>query len=253
MDEKSRQFDEMLRHWKPPAELERGSREVELCGGGIAVTIVAYLLVAGAVAAAYGLTRLSTRQAADSRELRAAGIEGQAVVTRHFRSGDKNEQRRINYEFQYEGHTYRNTANTPAKIWSTLIVGSIIPVRFVPGRPELNHPADWQRDDLPAWVAGLVALGLTIPGLLLLYMIRRQRELLAEGRPAPAVVTGHRSVKGGKRVKYEFALLGGGIGKGGGGNSRKPPAVGSTITVIYDRDNPKRNAPYPFEMVRVVR
>jgi hypothetical protein len=54
-------------------------------------------------------------------------------------------------------------------------------------------------------------------------------------------------------MKYEFPLVEGGIGKGKGSPSRKPLAVGSTITVIYDRDNPRRNSPYPMEMVRIDR
>ncbi len=41
--------------------------------------------------------------------------------------------------------------------------------------------------------------------------------------------------------------------KGRGGERRNPPAIGSTITVIYDPDKPKRNEPYPLQLVRVDR
>ena len=41
--------------------------------------------------------------------------------------------------------------------------------------------------------------------------------------------------------------------KGSGGETSKPPAIGSTICVVYDRDNPGRNSPYPFSLVRVMR
>ena len=77
--------------------------------------------------------------------------------------------------------------------------------------------------------------------------------LLSEGRPSPALVTRHTQVKGGKMMTYEFPLHGGGVGKGRGGTSRKPPAIGSAITIVYDRENPRRNAPYPLQMVKVVR
>ena len=30
-------------------------------------------------------------------------------------------------------------------------------------------------------------------------------------------------------------------------------SVGSVITILYDRDNPKRSFPYPFDMVRIDR
>jgi hypothetical protein len=106
---------------------------------------------------------------------------------------------------------------------------------------------------MPSWVPAISAVGLVFPALLLLYMIRRQMQLLSEGRAAPAMVVGHRHIKGGKMTVYEFPLLSGGVGKGRGGKARRPPAIGSTITVVYDRDNPKRSAPYPFDMVRIVR
>jgi hypothetical protein len=254
MEERERELDELQRHWTPPAELARGGpRDVKLSGSGVAVTVVACLLLLGAIAAAIGLSRKSARDAANRQELEASGIETQAVVTRHWRTGGKEDQRRLTYEFAYDGRSYRASVNAPRKFWDVLPVGSPVRVRFVPARPELSHPIDWRLDVMPSWVPAIVAVGLVFPGLLLLFMIRRQMQLLSDGRAAPGIVTGHRRVKGGQVLKYEFPLLSGGIGKGRGGQSRRPPAVGSTIAVVYDRDNPKRNAPYPFDMVRIVR
>jgi hypothetical protein len=143
---------------------------------------------------------------------------------------------------------------TPKNIWSKLEVGSPIDIRVTPGRPERNHPEDWGRNDMPAWLPPVLAAFLAGIGLFLIFLIRRQMRLLSEGRPAPGVVVGHRRVQHGQQViKYEFPLIGGGIGKGSGNRSRRPPEVGSAITVVYDRDNPKRNSPYPMEMVRIDR
>jgi len=246
---------QLRRDWKPPVELTVSTpREVKLRGGGIAIAILAALLFAGAIASAVLLSKVASRQADGTRTLRESGTVVQGTVTRHWRTGDKDDERRVAYEFEYEGRTYRASSKAPKAIWERLDVGSPIDIRVVPGRPELNHPAEWQRDDMPVWVPPGIAALLVAVGMLVISLLRRQINLLSEGRPAPAVVVGHRRVQHGQQViKYEFALLEGGMGKGSGHPSRKPLAVGSVITVVYDRDNPKRNSPYPMEMVRVVR
>jgi hypothetical protein len=253
--ERYHELAELRRDWKPPVELTVSTpREVKLRGGGIAVAILAAGLFAGAIASAALLSRVASRQADESRALRETGIVIPATVTRHWRSGDKEAQRRIAYLFEYQGRMHEGSSKTPKAIWARLEVGSPIDIRIVPGRPEVNHPAEWQRDDMPAWVPPGIAALLVAVGMFLIWLIRRQIRLLSDGRPAPAVVVGHRRVQHGQQaIKYEFALLEGGMSKGSGHPSRKPLAVGSVITVVYDRDNPKRNSPYPMEMVRVVR
>jgi hypothetical protein len=252
--ERSEDLSRLQRDWKPPVELERaGPREVKLAGAGIAIACLACLLFAGAIAAAVGLTGVSRRSAREVAALDESATEIQAVVTRHWKTSGESSERRITYQFEYAGRTYHGTSRAPRDIWARIDVGSPIRVRFVAGNPELSHPAGWKKDVLPSWLPPVVALGLILPGMLMLYAIRRQVQLLSDGRPAPAIVTGHRRVKGGRILRYEFPLLNGRVGKGSGGHSRRPAPVGSTITVVYDRDNPKRNAPYPFEMVRIVR
>jgi hypothetical protein len=246
---------QLRREWKAPAELTTSTpREVKLTGSGIAVSILAVVFFAGAVASALFLSRESARQAAESLALRDSGIVVPGTVTRHFRSGGKDAERRITYEFPYDGRQFRSTVKTPKSVWAKLDVGSPINIRVVPGRPERNHPADWNRSDIPAWVPPLVAALLVGVGMLFIFLVRRQIRLLTEGRATPGVVTGHRRTQHGQQMlKYEFPLVEGGVGKGSGGRSRKPLAVGSTVTVVYDRDNPRRNALYPMDMVRVVR
>ena len=47
-------------------------------------------------------------------------------------------------------------------------------------------------------------------------------------------------------------LLSGAVRKGhSSANKRSVPAVGSVICVIYDPDNPRRNAVYPFSLVEL--
>jgi hypothetical protein len=244
----------LQRDWKAPSELRAmGPREVRLKAGGVALVCLATLLLIGAIVAATALSRVRARQASQNAVLRAAGLEVQATVTRHWRSGDKSDTPRIAYQFQYGGKTYDGSSDAPGKIWRTLAVGSPIAVRLVPTRPELNHPAEWEGHVMPKFVPGLVAGMLVGPGLMIFYSIRRLTSLLSEGRPALARVTGYSRSQHGKIVKYEFATLSGEVAKGRSGPRHKPPPVGSTLCILYDRDNPKRNAPYPIDLVQVDR
>ena len=83
-------------------------------------------------------------------------------------------------------------------------------------------------------------------------LLRKQMQLLTEGRPAPGIVTRHRRTKDGTIIRYEFALLNGATAKGRG-QTRRPPPIGSRICVLYDPENPRRNAPYPLYLVRLTR
>jgi hypothetical protein len=252
--ERHRELQELQRDWKPPVELlGSSSREVELSGGGKALACLAVLLMLGAIASIVFLSREASRQAAETRQMLTSGLVVEGSITRHWRTGGEESKHRIAYEFEHHGRTYGGSAKTPKRVWAKLAVGSPLPVRFLPDRPERNHPADWRTGDMPLWVPPLAAGSLVAVAVLLVWLIRRQTQLLSEGRPAPARIVKHNSGQHGKSYTYEFPLLGGGTEKGNSGEISKPPAVGSTICVIYDRDNPGRNAPYPFALVRVMR
>jgi len=89
------------------------------------------------------------------------------------------------------------------------------------------------------------------------YFVRRERRLLSEGRAALGLITGHskmhRSSHGGevgKSAYYQFAQMSGALAKGETSPMKKPPEIGSTICVLYDPENPGRNARYPLSLVR---
>jgi hypothetical protein len=89
-----------------------------------------------------------------------------------------------------------------------------------------------------------------------LALIRRQRRLLTYGRGAVAVITGvekKRSDKGTYwKVHYEWTLLSGAKRTGHYKHGKKqPPAIGTTIPIVYDRDQPSHHSKYPLSLVHV--
>src|SRR5258705_156658 len=105
---------------------------------------------------------------------------------------------------------------------------------------------------MATWAAWLIGAATAFPGgLVLPFLIRRERKLLSDGRAAPGVVTRLSRSQHGSMVHYEFAIAGGGFAKGKTGPSHKPPPVGATVPVLYDPENPRRNRMYPFSMVKL--
>ena len=109
---------------------------------------------------------------------------------------------------------------------------------------------------MPVWVVFLVPAFLLGLATFMVLALRRQTELLTEGRAAPAVAANLRKVHhthGGSAtiIHYEFPLLSGGIARGKGSSQRKGVAPGNVLCVIYDPNNPRRSSLYPFELVRV--
>jgi len=51
-------------------------------------------------------------------------------------------------------------------------------------------------------------------------------------------------------IHYEFRLLNGIVAKGKSSAS-KAPAGDAPLCVLYDPENPRRNARYPFSLVRL--
>ena len=242
----------MIENWTPPDGLGYSSlRPVRLTGGGIALLVVAGMMLMGAVAVAIGLGATARRQALDHTLLREQGVNTDAQITRLWSSTSKEDRRYwVAYRFTTQERAYESRNKVPTRIWQKLTVGSSLPVRFLPSDPKVNHPTGWDDTPMPKWLpyllsGGLVAIafGITIP-------LRIQMRLLTEGRPAPGTVTGQRRTRDGTILRYEFVLLNGATAKGRG-QSRRPPAVGSPVCVLYDPENPRRSAPYPFSLVRL--
>ena len=199
-----------------------------------------------------GLGTTARQQAKDHRLLQEQGVNTDAQITRVWRSTGKDQQHWVSYRFTVQERTYTARKGVPPRIWQTLRAGSSLPVRFLPSNPKVNHPIEWDDTPMPNWVPYLVFAALVGTASALAMRLRKQMQLLTEGRPAPGIVTGHRRTKNGTIIRYEFQLMNGATAKGRS-QSRRPPAIGAPICVLYDPENPRRNAPYPLCLVKLTR
>ena len=236
--------------WKPPDRLGYSSvREVRLTAQGIALSVIAACLIVGAFALGIFLARTVKRETLEQRLLVDQGVAVEATVARLWRTGDKSNEPRVTYRFRYQDSVYTNSVKAPLSKWRELKVGQTMAVRFVPGRPTISHPADWENRGLPLWFPYVITAFLAGMGAMIGVQVARQMRLLAEGRPAPGRITGSR--KGKKLVVlYEFQIPDGKTIKGRSSVSRMPPE-GEPVCVLYDAENPRRNALYPMQMVRL--
>ena len=247
------QIEKLERNWTPPDGLGySGLRPIQLTGSGIALLVVAAMMLLGAVAAGIGLGTTARRQAQDHRLLQEQGVNTDAEITRLWRSTGKDQQHLVSYRFTVQERVYVARKGVPPRIWQTLKAGSSLPVRFLPSNPKVNHPTGWNDTPMAPWISYLVFGALAAIACLCAIQLRNQMQLLTEGRPAPGIVTGQRRTKDGIVIRYEFVLLDGTTAKGRG-QSRRPPAIGSRICVLYDPENPRRNAPYPLCLVRLTK
>jgi hypothetical protein len=238
-------------HWTPPDSLGYSSlRPVRLTAQGKSLIVIMATLVIGAIVLGVFLGRTARRQNQERTMLREQGVTGDATVTRAWIDGSKERQRWIAYRFDYAGRGYTHRVKTPGKIWTGLRQGTAILISFVPSQPSVSHPIGWDGDALPFWLALLIAVMVAGSGFLLLIPVRRETRLLMEGRPAPGRVTGFKKTDKAIQVQYEFRLLNGAIVKGKA-NRSKPPVEGSPLCVLYDPENPRRNAIYPLSLVRL--
>jgi len=238
--------------WIPPDGLGyTRMRPVRLTAAGIALVVVAVLMLLGAIAAGIGLGIASGRESRQHRLMREQGVVADGEITRLWRARDEDKTPHVAYIFEFQEHEYEGSASAPLRAWKSLAVGSRLPVRFLPADPRSNRPESWLDRPLSPWIPCLVSAFLAGLSGLVTLPLRMQARLLAEGRPARGVVTAHRKTKDGTVVRYEFAQLSGAMAKGRSGPRKGVPAVGESICVLYNPEEPRRSAPYPLTLVRL--
>jgi len=246
-------------HWQPPAELLRSPpRLVRLSAAGKALAGVAVALLAGALVSGVWLYVLAARDAARFDRILREGVSTQAEVIRVGRTRRDDEVRRVvTYAYGAGAQSYRGRTTLRRRDRRSLETGSRIPVRYLPADPGRSWMHGYEPKGVPLWAFLVVSLGLALGAAPIALVLRSQRRLLEEGRPALARVTQCRRTQSSghsrTRVQYEFRILSGAIRTGSYEVEKNPPAAGSTLTVIYHREEPRRNARYPLPLVRTAR
>jgi hypothetical protein len=237
-------------NWKAPAGLDRcRPREVRLTAQGIVLLLIGEAALVGAVLTFLALMHVATQQA----QLREAGGVANATVTSLWRNRGESRPTMVAYRFAGPdgGNIYEGSAKIPLHIWRNLQVGSALQVRYDRANPSMNVPIGSENRAPPLWLAPLAALGLCALGALVTTPVVKQLRLLAEGRAAPGRVMSLKKTHKGTVVHYEFRLLSGATRTGNTGPLQKPPASGSIVPVLYDSDDPRRQAVYPLALARL--
>jgi hypothetical protein len=178
-----------------------------------------------------------------------------AVVNGLRTTNGENRRYWIQFRFPASGRFVEGRGRVNRALWNSLKLGSVVPVRYDPANPDVYELFGRQPEGIPQVVPYLVGLGLPGLAVLMTVPLARQRRLLAEGRPAPGIVTKHtktRSEHGVHHdVRYEFLMLNGAAHAGK--CARAKLVEGQPISVLYEPDNPTDSAPYPLALVRPAR
>jgi hypothetical protein len=230
-------------------------RDVRLTGGGRAVVIVAALFACAAVAAGIGLSLIHVRQQDTRGRIAHEGVRADAVITRVARTRDEHPRPVVTYRYTAGPTEYEKTTRLRERDHRPLAEDGRIAIVYLASRPASSWVAGYEPGVLPLWVIPLTALGLAFVAWLMAATLRRERALLAEGRFAEGRILTtkkvHRHNHHAYQIGYEFTTLAGTRVSAKVEKHRVPAAVGTTVTVVYHRDNPRRNALYPLSLVRL--
>jgi hypothetical protein len=228
-------------------------REVRLTAGGTALAVVAVVLAAAAVAAAIGMSILRLRQA-DARETRLRdGVRSTATVASATKSKGEHPRWTVTYRYTAPDGEHSHTARLPEGDRRSFVEGDPIAIEYLGSEPSRSWVAGDQPGVLPLAVVPVASASLLFAAGLMAWSVRRERTLLMEGRMAEARIVSTRKVQHSHhhayRIAYEFTTLSGATVVSSTEKSRAPGGVGSTIRVVYHRDDPRWNAVYPMPLV----
>ena len=244
----------------PPAELKQSSpRPVRLSANGFLVVALAIAMFCAAPWAGFTLYERATNSARRVAEFASRSIATHAEVVRVERRGDEDDDDRrsvIHYRFRDGLEVYPGDQTVRQQGRDQYAIGDRVLVRYLPDEPSESWIDGYVPRRDPVWPAYAVPSGLIVGALTLVLLARQQSRLLEWGRPARAVVTRVEKKSSDKgtywRVHYEWTLLSGAKRSGRYNHGKKnPPAVGTAMTIVHDRDNPMRHSRYPMMLVKL--
>jgi hypothetical protein len=230
-------------------------RQVRLNSSGRTMVIVAAALIIGG---SWGGVEIYSRAKLSEGQVRLFASEaittGAEVVRVQRRGGGNDRRSTVHYRYAVGSQQHTGATTVRRQDRDRYANGSQVAVRYLASKPGASWMEGYAPRRQPIWPAFVVAASCALSALTMVMLIRRQSNLLTYGRPAIAVVTKlekKRSDKGTYwRVHYEWTLLSGAKRRGHyrHGNKNVPP-VGTTIPIVYDRDQPARNSTYPLSLV----
>jgi hypothetical protein len=211
-------------------------------------------LVLSAVVGGAWLSVVSGRDRARRQVLEREGVFTEARVVELTRTRGGEARYFVVYDYGVEGRYFRRQQRIQRREWSRLQRGMRFPVRYLPSSPDIAWMRGHEPRGVPMWVVPLVSAGVALGAWAIGYSLRRQWRLLSEGRPALARVTHSKKISRGEhhvhRVYYEFQVMSGATRTGHFDVGKNPPAADTTVTIVYDPDEPERQARYPLSLVR---
>ena len=177
-------------------------------------------------------------------------------VVRVQKRGDEDDRRSVvHYRYLVAGEEFIGAVTARRQDNERYAAGARVQVRYLRSEPGASWLDGYAPRRRSSWPSFAVPAATVIVALALVLLIRWQTHLLADGRPALAVVTRVEKKLGEHgttwRVHYEWRLLSGAKRTGRYDHSRKnPPAVGTPMPVVYDKDT-ERSMRYPLALVRL--
>ncbi len=247
------QLMELKSTWSPPPELMRERpRELRLTAAGKILRLMSGLFIFGAIAAGVIMYVDASRDLEHRRLLNVQGRDTQGRVVRQWKSGGEQPAFWCEYVYEVDGRELSGRVEVGRSGWNGIVRGATLPVRYLPSDPAVHLVSGLEGKPMPLWLPFLAAAALAAPGWLIGLPLASERRLLADGRPAPAVITHLRKTKDGSVAHYSFAELDGPVVNGRTGPRRRGvPEPGTVLCVLYEPDHASRNKAYPLKFYRV--
>jgi hypothetical protein len=242
-----------VQRWALPSELAgMVPRDVRLSSAGRVVAALAAALMAAAVAAAIALS-IAVAGGREHRE--RVLVDAQTISVD--RTGGEHPRRIVSYRFAVDDRSYQGRTRLREGDHREVFQGTLIPVEYVASDPAENWIRGYEPRGVPPWTIPLVSGSLLAAAAGVARGLRRSCVLLSEGRAVEARVLSQKKVQRDKHSAYEitceFRDLSGALHSMRYDVLKAPPAVGTALTIVYHRDDPRWHAVYPLRNVRPAR
>ncbi len=236
----------------PAPLLQAVPRDVRVNTTGALMYMVAVALI---IVGLWGSVYLASHAQTAGRRMRL--FESERVVTAgdvvrlRKRGGDEGHRITAHYRYTARGREHIGETALRREENDRYVVGSPVAVWYLDSEPATSWLDGYRPRAPERWPATVVLVACGITAIALIAMVRRQSALLANGRPAMAIVrkVEKKSSEHGTHwmVHYAFTTLSGATrtGKYQHGGKQIPP-VGALIPIVYDRDNSDRHSKYPM-------